>query len=645
MNMTRLFTRVTPMRSLAAFLPLLLTTTLWAQTAADYNTDWLKDPYQLQIVVQAEPHPLLTNNYIEQFTLDLSDSLQRDLGRTAKVSTIIYRDTGGKNTDPARQMMEAVIERGWGELDNLPKQINPTKVHLVRIIYLDGVYEVQSRQVDGDTSFVSPLRNSKTTDRQWVTRLAALQVSQDFGQVGEIIEVNNQTLRIKLRSAGLGVPETIRMTQGEVMAITRISRTASSYISTRLKETLAYITNVDAVKGEVTARLYTRLENALTKDRNTVAFRTIKLGTRIVPLQIRVLDQDNNPISGYSVSHFPSGYEYGGADQLGTTDAQGRISSKDPIYHVAFVRVQIAGVGKLDSPVALIEDQPVVIKIANNRDAAILDDTKFEYDRWIKKYTEVKDAFEVDWATLVTAFEKKGDKQTALKNMALIVVKLKEGVEDLKKEKERIAKAAGTNKDAMKSVEYAEAAIKNLVASIKDIEERVELEVNPTEDRKYLKLAKEAEAEFDYDEAIKNYNLSLQKKPDQPKVKEKYQSLIDLWRTRYKDKDHVEARTFALKVWANKAKPLTWEEVSREIHNAERYLDDLEKRGDYLTVLVMLNADLKHMKTLNAALDSFGSKEENQEKVLIAEKAKKELIAFNTKANDFASKSINAGNK
>lgn len=633
------------MRSLAALLPLLLTTTVWAQAPADYNTDWLNDPYQLQIVVQAEPHPLLTNNYVDQFVRDLGDSLQRDLGRTAKVSTIIYRDTGGKNTDPARQMMESVIERGWGELDNLPKQINPNKVHLVRLAYLDGVYEVQSRQVDGDTAFVSPLRKSKTTDRQWITRLAAMQVSQDFGQVGEIININNQTLRIKLRSAGLGVPETIRMTQGEVMAVTRISHTASSYISTRLNETLAYITNVDAVKGEVTARLYTRLENALTKDRNTVAFRVIKLGTRIVPLQIRVLDQDDSPISGYSVSHFPSGYEFGGAEQLGTTDAQGRIVSKDPIYHVAFVRVQIAGVGKLDSPVALIEDQPIVIKIANNREAAILDDTKFEYDRWIKKYTEIRDAFEVDWATLVTAFERKGDKQTAQKNMTVIAGKLKESVDDLQKELQRIIKAAGASKEAQKLVTSADTALKGLMASVKDIEERVELEVNPTEDRIFLKRAKEAEAEYDYDEAIKNYKLSLSKKKDQPKVIERLKTLEDVWKTRYKDTFHVEARTFALKVWANKAKPLTWEEISREIHNAERYLDDLEKRGDYLTVLVMLNADLKHLKTLNAALDSFGNKEEDQEKIQIAEKAKRELRNFNTKANDFVRKAINEGNK
>lgn len=633
------------MRFLVAFLMLVFTVSAWAQSPVEYNTDWLKDPYQLQIIIRAEPHPLLTNQYVEQFARDLSDSLQRDLGRTAKVSSIICRDTGEKNSDLGRQLMEAVIERGWGELDNLSKQINPTKVHLVRLFYIDGEYEVQSRQVDGDTSFVSPLRKSKTTDRQWITRLAALQLAQDFGQVGEIVEVNNQTLRIKLRAFGLGVPETIRMAQGEVMAVAQVRRTDINYVATRLAETLAYITNVDAVKGEVTARLYTRLQNPLTRDRQTIAFRTIKLGTRIVPLQLRVLDQENNPINGYSVSHFPSGYEYGGAEQLGTTDAQGRIVSKDPIYHVAFVRVQIAGVGKLDAPVALIEDQPVVIRISNNRDAAILDETKFEYDRWMKKYNLVKEWFEVDWQLKVNSEEKKGNTQKAIANMTAIAGKLKEQIGDLQKELERVTKTAGASKEAQKLSEHADKTLQALAASAKEIEERVKLEINPTEDRKYLKAAIQAEKDFDFDEAIKNYKLSLSKKSDQPKAREKLKALEEVWKTRYRDKDHVEARTFALNVWANKTKSLTWEEISREIHNAERYLEDLSARGDYLTVLVMINGDLKHLRTLNAAGDSFGNKEEDQDKVQIIEKARKELIDFDRKARDFVDKAVNSGNK
>lgn len=634
------------MRMLAVLLLFTLMVRVHAQPVDEYNTDWLKDPYQLLVVVQAEPHPLLTNVYVETFARELGDSLQRDMGRSAKVSTLIYRDTGGTSSDSPKQMMEAVINRGWTELDNLPKQINPIKVQLVRLFYIDGEYEVQSRQVDGDTSIVSVLRKSRTTDRQWITRLAALQVAQDFGQVGEIVEVNNQTLRIKMRAGGLGVPETIRMVQGEAMAIAQVRRTPGSYTALRLPETIAYITNVDAVKGIVTARLYSgRLQNPLARDKQTVAFRAIKLGTRVTPLQLKVLDQDNNPIGGYSISHFPSGYENGGAEPLGTTDVQGRIVSRDPIYHVAFVRVQIAGVGKLDTPVALLDEQPVIIKINNNRDAIFIDETKFEYDRWMRKYKEIKDNFEVDYKTLYIDIMKNGETKKAIDNLTTIVKKLKESVEELRTESDRIVKAAQTSKQALEYVSSAKSALKAMDQSTKDMQETINLELNPTEDRKFLKVAKQADADYNFDEAISNYKKSLSVNRNQPKVIERLKSLERVWKTQYNDKDHKEARTFAINTWTSKTKPLNWEEIGREINNAERYLDDLEKRGDYLTVLILIKGDLKHISTLNAARDALGNSEEVQEKQVIIEKTRNALINFDKKARDFVEKAINDENK
>jgi tetratricopeptide (TPR) repeat protein len=633
------------MRRFTLLLLFICSLPVYAQPKDDYNSDWLKEPYQLLIVVHAEPHPLLTNVFVEQFTRDLGDSLQRDLGRTAKVSTLIYRESGSgrTGTDGPKEMMETVITRGWTELDSLPKQINPTKVHLIRLFYVDGEYEVQSRQVDGDTSTVSVLRKSRTTDRQWITRLAALQVALDFGQVGEVTEVNGQTLKIRMRAHGLGVPETIRLVQGETMALCKVRRTATGYTSTKLDETIAFITNVDAVKGEVTARLYTRFENILAKDRQTVAFRAIKLGTRVSPLQLKLVDQDGNPIGGYSVSHFPSGYENGGAETIGTTDTQGRVVSKDPIYHVGFVRVLIAGVGKLDTPIPLIDDQPVIVKISGNREAAILDETKFEYDRWMKAYKVIAENFAVDYKLLYSDLVRDGKEKEAIANLDKIAKKIKEDSDDLAKEFDRVKKAAssGQSKDANKLVEHASSVLKELQASSKRMEEQVALELNPTEDRIFLKQAIAAEQDLDYDKAIEFYKRSLGKKRDQPKVEAKLRSLERVWKTQYNDKEHKEAREYILKVWANKAKPLTWEQVEKEITKAEQMFDDISKRGDYLTVFVLLRGNLKNLITLNSAREALGNSEEVQEKQGIIEKVRKLLIDFNKRADDFAQKAYN----
>lgn len=632
------------MRRFTLLLLLVCSLSVYAQPKDDYNSDWLKEPYQLLVVVHAEPHPLLTNVFVEQFTRDLGDSLQRDLGRTGKVSTLVYRETGKAGGDGPKEMMETVINRGWTELDTLSKQINPTKVHLIRLFYVDGEYEVQSRQVDGDTSTVSVLRKSRTTDRQWITRLAALQVALDFGQVGEVTEqIGEQTLKIRLRAHGLGVPETIRLVQGETMALCKVRRTSTGYTSTKIDETIAFITNVDAVKGEVTARLYTRFENVLARDRQTVAFRAIKLGTRVSPIQIKLVDQEGNPIGGYSVSHFPSGYENGGGETIGTTDTQGRVASKDIIYHVGFVRVLIAGVGKLDTPIPLIDDQPVVVKISGNLEAKILDETKFEYDRWMKAYKVIAENFAIDYKLLYTDFMKEGKEKEAIANLDKISKKIKEDSDDLAKELERVQKAAsgGQSKEANKLVDHAVSVLKELQASSKRMEEQVALELNPTEDRIFLKQAIAAERELDFDKAIEFYKKSLSKKREQPKVEAKLKSLELRWRTQYNDKEHKEAREYILKVWANKDKPLTWEQVEKEISKAEMMFDDISKRGDYLTVFVLLRGNLKNIITLNSASEALGNSEEAQEKQGIIAKVRKQLIDFNKRADDFAQKAYN----
>ena len=121
-------------------------------------------------------------------------------------------------------------------------------------------------------------------------------------------------------------------------------------------------------------------------------------------------------------------------------------------------------------------------------------------------------------------------------------------MEELQKELERVVKAAGASKEAQKLSEHATATFKKLSDSVKEIDEQVALEENPTEDRKFLKLAIEAEREFDYDEVIKNLKLSLSKKKDQPKQAPQYppfrRLLSKLW-TFWKDKKNVESSWFS----------------------------------------------------------------------------------------------------
>jgi tetratricopeptide (TPR) repeat protein len=607
-----------------------------AQNPTELDPDWLKKPYEVDLVVHADPHPLLTNVFVEQFARDLSDSLQQDLRGTAHIRHYVYRETGEPGSHPALRLMQAVTRHGWTELDSAQPMGN-SKIHLVRLAYIDGEYEVQSRQVDGDTAVVSPLRKARTSDRQWVNRLAALQVSQDFGLVGEVTQINGQTLRVTLRAGGLGVPETIRMTQGEVMAITVLRRSGNEITASRLPETIAYVTNVDLARGHAIVRLYSRLTNPLAMTRNSLGFRVVKLGTKVVPLRLRVVDQDNSPIAGYSVNLFPGGFENSSSEPLGATDNQGRISSKDPIYHVAFVEVQIAGVGRTQAPIPLLDEQTTTIKILGSRAAEQLDTTKFEYDRWMTRVNDVINTYEIKWAPIQKLFDETKLKEAS--QQALAIAKwLEEEHAALEKEFERVREAAGTLEQAKPLVANGQAKLKWLKDSYKGIEELVKAETNPSEDLKLLKQGDLAYQQANFDEAIRLYLESLKKNPDQPRLKEKLSRLRNAWRIL--DDDHKKAREFAMKVWSNKTKKLDWTEIPKALADAQMYFTDLVPRKDYLTGIIILNGNLAQLRTLNAAAEALGSGDDAAEKQATIEKTKKDLAAFEAAVRDFVEKTM-----
>jgi hypothetical protein len=637
------------MRLVACLLLLSLATPLMAQETPDYNDNWYKEPYQLDIVIYAEPHPLLTNLFVDQFRKNLHDCLQRDLGQTTKVNTLVYRDKVGANNNTSMQLMKSVLDRDWTELENTGSSrnmIGGPKVHLVRLMYEEGHYTVQSRQVDGDTGIVSPLRSEGTTDRQFVSRLAAMQVSRDFGQTGEIYDSTNLTVRIRMRGTGLGVPQTVRMSQGEVMALAAVRRTTTGYAAYRLPDALVFITNVNAARGEVTGRIYSRDKDALKKDSQTMGFRVLKLGTLRTPLQLKVVDKEGNPISGYSVSLFPGGYENPSVEQLGTTDAQGRITTKDPVNHVAFVRVQIAGVAKADTPLALIDEQPLVITIAINDLARRLDDTMFEYNKWSQKFKEIMTDWEITYRIAIEARER-GDMKKSWDLRKQLAERMKAALKVLQELTQTVKSTAGdlASGQAKPFVDNCDAGNARVSDGIKELEETVKMEENPTPAMIAQKKGLEAETARDYDAALKFFKESLKLDRNQPRLEKKVKALDRAWGMQPGDKVHAEARTFAQQVWANKAKKLSWEDVGKELGNAYRFFEDLEQRNDFLTVQIFMDGNLENLRTLLAARDSLGNSEEVQDKQNIIEKARKDLSIFNTKCKDFVDKCLNEAYK
>ena len=94
----------------------------------------------------------------------------------------------------------------WQPLAGLDSQtqLQPAKRHFVQVEFADGRYVVTARQHDGSTGQASPrVRQARTSDREFVARLAARFVDQDFGAVGSVVGKDSDVVRLQLRAGSI----------------------------------------------------------------------------------------------------------------------------------------------------------------------------------------------------------------------------------------------------------------------------------------------------------------------------------------------------------------------------------------------------------------------------------------------------------
>src|SRR6266550_5479032 len=149
----------------------------WAHLNPEVNT-----PYRLEVVLGFSEHRLLTDVFKDQVERELLASLESAFGELAEVK--VLRD---------HPRLQAVRDKGLKQALDSWKDLSDVKTHFVLVDYVNGRYEVQSRQHDGLTGQASPVvRQELTPHRQLVARTSALQVDQDFGLVGTITDKSDQ---------------------------------------------------------------------------------------------------------------------------------------------------------------------------------------------------------------------------------------------------------------------------------------------------------------------------------------------------------------------------------------------------------------------------------------------------------------------
>lgn len=617
-------------RVMSALVVLLIA--VWPALAQGEN-DWLQRPYHLQVYVQVAPHPLLTSEYLGRLQRELRDTLQRDLGPTAVVDVLAESAVHPKSLHP---LMNEVTRQGWDALDKPTHPITGKKVHLLRLAYEDGEYLLEGRQVDGDTGVVSPLRKNRTGDRSWVSRMAALMIGQDFGMTAAVTEINGQTVSFQLRAAGNGEAESIKIRNGEVFALSRILRSGNNeLLGRREADALLFVTGINTATGRCTGRVYYRYVTTLQKDRATVGFRALKLGTVRAVLQVRVVDAKSNaPVAGCKVLLYPGGFPNKNDSSarppqaLGATDSEGRINSPNPIDHVAFARFELGPVG-VNIPIALYDDELVTIRLSDVESADRLREFDAIYRQWDQQRAGVYSFVQAEYEEISVLKE-----QAKFERMEKLAAKLKEDIAGLKEGFVRVqemGKLAGAN--AEPKLKLGAEYVKKLDEVADSLNKMLKEEKDPSPATKARNQGQLAYENQKFDECIKLFEESLKLEPNQPTLRNRLDRLKKAWNIPRSNAAHRQAREFFTKTWPG----LGWRDMREKLEDCEKHMEVLRTNTDFLTAQVLLRTNLEKIRQLDEQLTTVkaSTKVEDQEKIPDMEDLLAKLREMSNDLRDF----------
>ncbi len=560
-----------------------------AQAALDPEAD---KPYRLDIVLHVKEHPLLTRNgvFVDRLKQELRDALQRDLGGTARVEI---------NTTGKHPLLNEILQRGWTALDGYQQPASEPKTHFVIVDYVEGQYEIQARQVDAATGLVTVLRRERTPDRQWVPRLAALTVAQDFGVIGTLEEKETigKSVRLKIKGSALESSPALRVQAGDIFALSLIRQLPDGNArGIRVPDTLLYVT--ETREGEFVARRFDRFDPPK-PDKTTLGYRAIKLGTRQAPLRLRVIDRETGkPVPGCGVWVSRGGFETD-REQLGATDNQGRIVSKDTFRNVAFVRLELHGEPRAQSPVPLLTDQVVDFPIAVSKDVEESARLLYVYRRWRYKVTDLDNQLrgQVDE---INRMDEEGKGQEAAKKAQELAESLKEEIGKYRGELDELKKSSAAGGARAKGLlEDGEQRLARLGARHKAVLEYVQLVQNPTPAQKYLRQARVKLASDTPDAAIELFEMSLKQDPKQPAVAAFLKRLKA--GAQIKSRQHKDARTFIYETWPR----LKHEDMLKRMKEATLAFQLCQVDDDILAIRKLQRVNEKHNADLEAVLNSI----------------------------------------
>lgn len=552
-------------------------------------------PYELLIVVHVAPNRLLTDVFRDRVERELHDGFQAALGEVGRVRVTHEHP---RLEDVATQGLRALD--GWKDRDDI-------KTHFVQIDFSGVHYEIQARQYDGTVGQASPVvRRDRTRDRDFVAKAAALLLKQDFGLLGTVVsgpEGPEELVKVQLRGGGLG-PMSRWVQKDEVFALAPPGGGSALNLRFALLQ-VKQPPSDDSRDGMCVCRFFHRYVVP-----SIAGYRCIKLGTVRAPLRTRWMQE--TPSRGLkaltgtlTVEIRRHGFDGEDSTKLRKETKQSGLldtvkeGERGLFDHVAFARVTVGpSSSKPRVPIALVDDQPVVIGVNATQDANLL--LTVRKSAWQGSVADCL-VFQAGLFRKLEQLAAKAEQREEAIQMAQRglercrsdrVALMREKTDLLQLAKEG-GRTVDTTREDRRVTEIAdgEKLLEQFIAGQKKIEES-ENDPKTKHMRSEIERAKLLEKDLEYGQAIAIYEKIKKDGFEDKGLDDHLAELRKLWKTG--NAEHDDARNFIYRVWPT----LNTARLQDNLLAAHKAMKKCQEVGDIVSLRKMLKGIETHADRL-----------------------------------------------
>jgi Tetratricopeptide repeat len=575
--------------------------------AAELDSE-LNQPYSLRVALRIALHRDFTPVFKKQLQRELRESLQAAFGALADVEVLDMTRPDVLAADP---LLKRVAEQGLQQGLEGAQPLSRHKTHFVLLDYVNGLYDIQARQLDGLTGLASAtVRHEQTADRQLVARTAALLVNQDFGLVGTIRNVQGNRAELAIKGGGLGVPLTPWLKKDEVFAIMAIhggGRPTADRVPWALVRAAA-----DPQNGVCPVHIFRRYDygnGALAGGGNIAGFRCLKLSTTEATPRLLIVDEKTRtPRPGLTVVVSPDGFQDKGESTAVRPDGLVKLDSR--YKHMAFVQVKSGVMTVARLPVEIVDGRTILCPVEVTKEGEQRGQLELRRRRWLDHAGD-----ELLEETALT----KELNALAGKDRAQTIEKARAGLDSMRKkidtlrdEERDLQEAAGKQPidlaEGRRRIEELQGRSTRLAQWIKQLEDVEKLEKDPKHQELKAKVvrAQGLEEQADFEQAIRLYEQVINEGGDDPAVRTRLAQLQKQWATN--NDEHRKARDFIYNIWP---KPKNPQKLKAELEEARKALAVCRKEGDRLAPQKLLLATNAH--ALKLGQDSKALRDDNDD--------------------------------